>query len=292
MKKIKFLLFILGLTIFTHSANATTGGPTYIKNIQTGNTNIEIIYEVKNLGGRGCPPEIYRFNLNTNKQDILISCNDEDADTNATNYARKLENIFSMYPNILERINLNSNNIDASFSNADKTKFDIDKGNPGNTNFTLDIFQDNDRKATVNFKGCNPDQKHIIEGYRVPNSRNIVIVVSSTGDCWEGGYIYERLFVVRDINIYDITPLPIQGERPAISDIGNITIWADIKAEKNISKEDSNSIKSEVVNKIDNKEIESKNVGSTSDSPNSLYYNIIIILLILIILIEAIKKNK
>jgi hypothetical protein len=227
MKKIIFFsaVLILSYIINTPVSQATVGGPTYINNIQTDASGQEIIYEVMGGDGRGCPPEIYSYNISTGSTKVLLSCNDSERLSNFE-YETELELTMSKYPVILKRIDLNKNKITAEAVVTGEQEYDESLGNWGKTDFSIDIFQDGIKKMTKAYSGCKPEQQQIIEGYRIPNSKNMVLVLSTVTDCFEGGYLGQNPFIVPNITVYDATSLSITKNQAPTPGNGRISLIA------------------------------------------------------------------
>lgn len=73
------------------------------------------------------------------------------------------------------------------------------------TEFRATISQDDKEIAQIDFKGCNKEQPHTFEGYMVPDTDKMAVLISNVGDCFEGGYIYEKLFLIDKVKYYDTT---------------------------------------------------------------------------------------
>jgi hypothetical protein len=225
IRKISIGIVFAIICIFNaNSVQATVGGPTYIYDIRAGGDVGEIVYVKKNLGGSGCPPEIYKISTETNKASSLVGCYDG---IDPADYDAKFNSVLNGYPTLLNRINLESNSIEAVVKVIREVEVDEEKEIYfPQTDFGLDVYQNGIQKTTLTYTGCTTDQPHVIEGYAVPNSNLIALLVSTKGDCFEGGYITERLYVVPNITVNDSTALPLREKNtPAIANaVGNLTI--------------------------------------------------------------------
>ncbi len=277
MKKITILsvALLLSFVFVTNTTHATVGGPTYISNIQTTSFNSpEIIYEVANQGGRGCPPVIYSQNILTGQTKTLLSC-DQAEKLSEIDYQTEREVILAKYPVILDRIDLNKNKVTAATVAINEQEMDEAKGFFGKTDFTIDIFQNAIKKSTLSYSGCSPIQPHIIEGYKAPNNKSLMLVVSTKGDCFEGGYTLQRIFFVPDITIYDAASLPSVINKDPLPGPGNISFIAKVPATTAPSAAPKTSTETE-----------------KDEAGTLINYRIIIGILIVLVLGLAYKKAK
>lgn len=220
------LLFLfISLVSFNSIANATVGGPTYIHSVQTDSQGKEVIYQTEDLGGRGCPPEIFSINIQTGAKNVLIDCDDTENFDAITNMA-KLEETLAKFPIILNRIDLLKNGISAVSKVVAEEKYDESKGNFGKTDFSVDILQDGTKKETFTYSGCTPGQPQVIEGYDIPNSTSIALVLSTKGDCFEGGYSMDRIFIVPNVKKTDTTPLSTKSDGDVTAKEGDLSFTA------------------------------------------------------------------
>ncbi len=272
IKKILFVFAILSVYLCNpNTSEATVGGPIYISNIQGKNGSTEIIYEINSYSGRGCRPTIVTQDAITGIKKELLSCNESEK-LSDNDFLIEEEVLLSGYPTVLDRIDLNKNKISAVITSAIEEKYDASKGNFGGTDFSVDIYQDSVKKATITYKGCKPNQPQVINGYRMLNNKGIVFVVSTIGDCFEGGYTEQRVYIVNDIAILDSKPLPIVNNAEAIVDHGSL-----IPSSKEVVKNDEKVV-TEVkpVNKVD----------------NTSFYKLTIVLLILVVIVLTFSKRK
>ncbi len=224
-------VFIIGIPLayFILSVSpvqATVGGPTYIYNIRSNTDSdsgreIGVMYEEQNIGGKGCPPEIYALDTKTGKRNVLVSC-DEGIGNDTSSYQTKFAITLAKYPILLNRINLKYNSIRAKATVIREIGGDYENNVSPKTDFSLDIFQNNEKKATLAYSGCKPEQPHIIEGYTIPVNNFIALLVSTIGDCFETGYVREQLYIVPGITPHYPTALKIREKNtPAVVDAGS-----------------------------------------------------------------------
>lgn len=215
MKKYSSLLIVtiavFSLLMLSEKVLATTGGPTYISEIAYNASSSSVYYLENDNGGRGCPPIIHQVNL-TNKQDVEVKTCDQVLDQYFKNYSEESDQkyrqfISNLYENVpyksfsyVGSVSLKKNNIDISVSAlSDK----IENGEKYWTEFRAIVLQDNKEVARIDFRGCDIEQPHTFEGYMIPNSDVLAILISNNGDCFEGGYIRETLHIVKGIKYYD-----------------------------------------------------------------------------------------
>lgn len=209
----KFIAFIL-ITIGSFyvlplkTTLATVGGPTYIERLSYSQTENSLYYLINNKGGRGCPPEIEKMNLATKERTLILSCDKIETDYytkdgfNSTSYDQFVEKTFSSLTS-LSMISLPNNNISTSVDYIGEHKFDEYNTS---SNFKATISQNNTEKGTTEFMGCHQDQLNVFRGYLIPNTNTIAMLISRVGDCFEGGYTKDDLYILENINIQDTTP--------------------------------------------------------------------------------------
>jgi len=218
------IVAVFSLSILS-TVHATVGGETLIQSILYSPSNSQqIIYKVQNYGGKGCPPEIFSFSTQTGVSTALISCNDADG-TSQTKFNSISEDTLSQYPNLLRHIDLSKNKISARLTLVAEQEVDEASQNFGRADFHLDVFQNGEKKTGINYSGCSKDQVHIVEGYIVPNKNWMALLVSTKGDCFEGGYASENLYLVPNITLYNQAPLLIK-DKGATAGNGNLSLIA------------------------------------------------------------------
>lgn len=214
-----------GMSLLAAVTHATVGGPTLIHTLQYGTEKNYVLYEEQNYGGKGCPPGANLLDLRDGSVVPMVSCSDADwMDTNA--YNQRLESTLSRYPNLLKHIDLTKNGITANVSVTKVTKSNEDAGIFPKTDFKMDVYQNGTLAGSFSYSGCSANQVHIVEGYVIPYTTNLVLLLSTKGDCFEGGYTNETLHVIHNVNIVDMNFLPLKGNTEAAATIGNLSIVA------------------------------------------------------------------
>ena len=229
-----FIFVIFSLFLSSEKVFATVGGQTYISQIAYNASDDSVYYIENNYGGKGCPPIIHSVNL-SKIQDVDVKTCDEVLQEFFSNYsARSGENegrynefIAGIYQNLLNLggVSLKKNNIDIRVEFLSER---IEAGEKFWTEFRATITQDSKEIAKLDFRGCVKDQPHIFEGYRIPNTDAMAILISNKGDCFEGGYVQEILKVVRGITYYDTNTVRSIKENTATEpNLGNIVVYAN-----------------------------------------------------------------
>lgn len=203
MNKLYIFLIILGIFFVASNAFATVGGPTYISEIALDNPESNVIksvyYKLHDGGGRGCPPIIHKIGLVSLTDSEVRSCDQAEQDG-----AKYPQFVSDTYQNLsyLGSVSLKKNNIDIRVEFISENKLE-GFDDPVSNNFLATLAQDGTKFGEINFKGCARDQPHVFEGYMIPNSNSMAILISNKGDCFEGGYVKESLSVVKGIKYLD-----------------------------------------------------------------------------------------
>lgn len=226
------LLFLILLSpVFTiKSAQATVGGPTFIYDFKYNSSDESVYYIKENFGGRGCPPELIKISLNTEKVDVAYSCDEGEKLVPAGNSyyvaASKINEITKNWKS-LTPINLKNNNIsiDVNYIN-DGAKI------PGinevmTRNFSASVYQGDSKIDEFEIVGCSLDQPFVFQGYAIPGfEKKIILLLSAKGVCFEGGYINENLYVVGGVTNLNKEPLnnSLKGPSALIANEGSLTV--------------------------------------------------------------------
>lgn len=237
MNKIKilvsslFLLVVFSFLISSDTILATVGGPTYISAIASDAAGTPVFYTVNDNGGRGCPPIVHKIDLVTSQDTPVKSCDDfENEFTYSTAGLQKYNQFISdVYQNLgyLGSVSLEKNNIDIRVEFVSEEIQADYSSEPVWTNFRAHISQDGKELGTIDFRGCSVDQPHVFEGYMIPNSDKMVILISNKGDCFEGGYVKESLHMIGGVNYHDTNA--VRGFKTASAtepNSGNVVVYA------------------------------------------------------------------
>jgi hypothetical protein len=212
MKTIQYIvtsIFVfIALIASAVSVQATVGGPTYIGNFSYNKADESVYFISNSLSGRGCPPLLGKISLLTEKTSEVITCDQaermigNDYSNGATVVLNEISRITSSF-RILSPLSLSKNNIkvDVNYISAEMMEgFD----EPVRRNFVVKVFQSGIKIDEFALTGCNTNQPFTFAGYAIPTLEKKIILLSSTkGDCFEGGYIGERLLVIGGVNNLD-----------------------------------------------------------------------------------------
>ena len=267
------LIFILAV-IFLRSSEevlATVGGPTYISDIVYHIPSNSVYYTETDDGGQGCPPIVHSLSLTKMEHSAVKTCDEVSQQffLNEGGEEAYRQFIVDTYQNLsylgninyIGSVSLRENHIDINVEFISEN-VGVD-GEVYFSEFEATISQDGKILEKTQFRGCSKDQPHIFEGYRIPDTNAIAILISSTGDCLEGGYIREVISLVRGIKYYD-TNIIRDYKRKLATDlnIGNMVVYA---AQKNLVN-DSDVAATSTVPLVTQKNVvnySDVNVGST-----------------------------
>ena len=223
-QKIILFLFSLLLFAFPQSAFATVGGPQHIDRISYNADENAIYYIFRDGSGRGCPPEVYKIDVENNQKSVVYSCDEilktyyVNGEVGRAEYEQLIADFFKdLSP--LSVIGLQENNIDVKVMHLGITEVDEYEKY---SNFKAIFFQDNKEIDSVEFTGCYEDQPNVFTGFLIPNSNKIAIEISRIGDCFEGGYAQEDLYFIINAKIYD--PKAIRYDIDSNYDYSGITV--------------------------------------------------------------------
>jgi len=224
------ILFVFSLLMSGEKVLATVGGPTYISEIAYNASNNSVYYLENDYGGKGCPPVIHSINL-TNNQNTQVKTCDEVFQEFFKNYSeennqkyRQFISDFYKSLSYIGSVNLKKNNINVNVSVLSER---VENGEKYWTEFRAVLTQDNKEVAKIDFRGCDKEQPHIFEGYKIPNSNAMAILISNKGDCFEGGYVRETLHLVEGVKYYDTNIIRGYKEASATEpNLGNMIVYA------------------------------------------------------------------
>lgn len=269
----KYIKMCFGLSLFLslffvwNIVDATVGGPTYINNFKYNPKNESVYYIKYDHGGRGCPPVLEKISLVDGKVEKIYSCEqgekilniyrDNEYSFSISKVSEEINKITSSFKD-LTPINLNKNNIDIDLQFIKSEKYDSDPEYIKNSVFNTIIYQNKNKVAENLISGCNIEQPFTFAGYAIPGfNKKIVILISTKGNCFEGGYLSESLMVVGGLENLDKNQLPFyKGDEPLIPNEGTLTLYEN----SDIKKENSNRKDILITEKEDQNEPENKSV--------------------------------
>lgn len=233
MNKLYLSSIILGVFFVANGVFATVGGPTFIHTFKYNPSDESVYYIQKSESGRGCPPELMKISLNSGKSQVVFSCNEGEKlrggnyDYNGISPVDAHINKIIQNFKDLTPINLKDNkiSIDVSFVNYENISPELPEIK--NANFVASVYQDNKKVIDLPISGCNLEQPFVFAGYAIPGfEKKIVLLLSTKGDCFEGGYIYESLYVVGGLNNLDKTYLNYyKGQGPLVPNEGTLVVF-------------------------------------------------------------------
>jgi len=211
----KYILMVMfAMLVFSGvlvgTVQATVGGPTFIYDLRYNPQDESVYYTKVSESGRGCPPELMKISLVSGQSQVVFSCSDGEKLTASSGYefslvAEEINKIVSNFNN-LAQINLKKNKISIDVSFVDYKKYGPETNEIQSANFIASVYQDNKKVIDLPITGCNLEQPFTFAGYAIPGfDKKIVLLLSTKGDCWEGGYTYESLYVVGGLDNLDKT---------------------------------------------------------------------------------------
>lgn len=229
-----FILVVFSLLISSEKVLATVGGSSYISQISYKASDNSVYYLENDESGRGCPPIIHSINLAEIKDVEVKTCDEviqqyflSDGSDNGDKYRQFIDDTYKNLSYPLVSVSLKKNNIDI---HVEALSENIKDGEKLWTEFRATLTQDNKEVAKLDFRGCYKDQPNIFEGYSLPDTDAMAILISGKGDCMEGGYIKENLSIIKGIKYYDTNIVRSIKEKSAIEpNMGNIVVYATPK---------------------------------------------------------------
>ena len=226
-----FVSIVFSLSIVPGQVSATVGGPTYVSSIAFNVQDNSVYYSVHDGGGRGCPTIIHKINLTTLKDLEVKSCSQVEQEflngeyeQGIQKYAQFMADTYQGLP-YLGSVSLKKNNIDIDVKFISENV--AEDGEVYWREFDATITQDGKTLSTTHFRGCSKDQPHIFEGYRIPNTDAMAVLISNKGDCFEGGYVRESLSIVKGVKYYDTNIVrSIKEESATEPNTGNVVVYA------------------------------------------------------------------
>lgn len=283
--------FVLIIAFFSSAffVSATTGGPTFISTFKYNPVDESVYYILQDNGGRGCPPELMKMSLNTGKKEVVYSCDEGMKLLEKNNYNNSI--VYSEINKIIKdykpltQINLKDNQIsvDVNFLNSEKYPQEVRGDEIMNSNFTASIYQDNVKVTDLPIVGCNKEQPFLFAGYAIPGfEKKIVLLLSSLGNCFEGGYTNETLYVVGGVSNLDKTFYSnlMKDFSALIPSSGTLVVYEPEKIENVTTNIPSSEIQDELKNTINENTKEENNTSKYNFSTVTLIIGIIIAILL------------
>lgn len=256
------LLFVM-IYVTKQPAYATVGGPVFVENIAYSAASNSIYYQEENYTARDCAnPLLWQINLTTSSATPVMTCQEtydkyfaggdtgEEWKASQIKYDAYMSNFYRNLA-VLPRISFDLNKISINVT-ATSEHFDGDM--KFWTNFRATVSQDGTEISTIEFRGCSSSQPHLFQGYRIPNSDTLILTISGTGNCLEGGYLNETVYIINGVKRYSDFELDL---KELLASERNTLVYA--------------STTSPAVATTSSLLLASDNSGSTPPSPSPLF---------------------
>lgn len=211
MKKGISFKIIIGMCITliaTTQVRATVGGSTTVGDLTYNPADESVYYTKYSLSGKGCPPWLEKLDLNTGEVTDVYSCNEalEERvfdDESLTTIRKRTEDFKN-----LSAINLKKNNIEVDVEFIREEMLSKEINEVMRRHFLVTIYQNGRVLENFPITGCFLEQPFSFAGYAIPGFDERIIILSSTkGNCFEGGYTEESLYTVAGLRGLDKTSL-------------------------------------------------------------------------------------
>lgn len=226
MKKTFFaFLSVTALTLGGTLAFATVGGPTTIYDFTYNPNNESVYYKLTTAGGRGCPPELFNISLNTEARSLVFDCNQGEKHVGDVNWY--LTTLTQNHKPLLP-LNLKANNIAIDVVDLGvRPLFEGASEDFIYRAFRADVYQNGKKIHDFELRGCALEQPFFFAGYSVPGfNKKIMILSSAKGDCVEGGYTNESLWVVGGVdNLDKVTPSLYKRSGELVPDESTLVVY-------------------------------------------------------------------
>lgn len=225
---ILFLGFLLSATEY---ASATVGGETFIYDFKYNPSDESVYYTQMDLGGRGCPPELKKISLNSEKSTVVFSCDQGEKITEVQ--VNSQINTITKNFKALVPLGLKSNAISVDINFVKAETYDSASEDILLRHFTLDVYQNGKKIKEFPVTGCALDQPFTIQGYSIPGfDKKIMLLISAKNNCYEGGYIYESLQVLGGVANLDktVTGNFYKSASPLLPNESNLVTYESDKA--------------------------------------------------------------
>lgn len=237
-----FLLVFLSPVFTVKNVLATVGGPTFIYDFKYNPSNESVYYIKQDFGGRGCPPELIQISLNSEKTEIAYSCSQGEKLVpvyNSTSPVSTEINRITKDFRPQTPFNLKNNNISVDINFINEENYSPEINEVVKRNFSASVYQNGLKIDEFKITGCNLNQPFIFQGYIIPGfEKKIILLLSTRGNCFEGGYIDENLYVVGGVNNLDKTPLTnfYKDSSALAPNEGSLVVFESDKVSNEITK--------------------------------------------------------
>lgn len=220
-----FGLIFSGLALAS-SVHATVGGPTYIDRVGYDALADQVYFLVNTQSGRGCPPEIMSVDVKSKQVIDVMNC---DQIEKKYGYSSEGYNTFvdDTFKNLthLSALDFRRNGISVDVTYVGEHR--NDEYNVS-SDFRADFYQNGKRIDSASYVGCYEDEPHVVHGYLIPETDAFAVIISRIGDCFEGGYSEDSLFIIHGGKIVDPSPVPppMDSSAPQVFR-GDLVVYAD-----------------------------------------------------------------
>lgn len=203
-----FIIITFIITLISSPVGATVGGPTYMGSFTYNRANESVYYIETSSAGRGCPPELKKMSLVSGIVDTAFSCDQgENLRSEEKNFEAGTNLVLNEISKIttgfkdLTPISLSKNNIQIDVEFVKTENLPEDPSWIIKSHFLATVYQNGKKVDQFEIAGCNQEQPFTFAGYAVPGLEKKIVLLSSTkGDCFEGGYTIERLSMVKGVD--------------------------------------------------------------------------------------------
>ncbi len=201
-------LVALVVVLGARTAEATVGGPTFVGSFSYNPENESVYYVLQSQDGRGCPPLLQSISLADEAVTTELSCDEAEglAGEEYSNQDRVFQKISEITEGFkyLSPISLSKNGVDVEVAFVESETLEDSPDFVIRSLFSAVVYQDGQKIDEFEIIGCSVDQPFSFAGYAIPGFEKKIVLLSSTkGDCWEGGYTYERLHVIGGLSVLD-----------------------------------------------------------------------------------------
>jgi hypothetical protein len=228
------ILFVFFISLIISSkVEATVGGESLISNFKYNPADESIYFVFQSYGGKGCPPELMKLSLNTEKIETVLSCDQgENLLSEGNNYeyspvSLEIERITKDFKPLTPLdLKVNNISIDVNFVRAENYSSEFNE--IMRRYFTASVYQNNNKVKDLSITGCNLNQPFTFQGYAIPGyNKRIALLLSTKGDCFEGGYTNESLYTVSGVDNLNktVTTNFYKGPSALTPNEGNLVVY-------------------------------------------------------------------
>ncbi len=194
------LIICSGIFLGVSQVKATTGGPTFIYNLTFNPADSSVYFLERSEGGKGCPPELKKISLLDEIITDVISC-DMAGMLDKSELDLEINTITSNFKDVTMLL-LPRNSIAFDVSQV-RTEM-LSDGWVSRTEFLVTVYQNGKQIGQFPATGCSANQPFVFGGYLARGiTKKFILILSTKGDCFEGGYSKDTIHVINGITIED-----------------------------------------------------------------------------------------